>query len=189
MDWGTLVATASGGLLAVTGTVLADYLRHHHEDDRGLEERRRALYLDFIAAAGACHTRLREIAQHPATTADRDTDSRAALNDTGIYEARERLYIDATTAVAGAGQSLFEHLRALQRAVAGGAAQDSAAFHEAYHPYLDSVWRYRVAVRRELEGRSLTPAAFGWQSWDGRDRCPSCRERAAEPGLGGGPAG
>ncbi|MET8678604.1 CchlQ [Streptomyces sp. NPDC004647] len=175
MDWGTLVATVSGGSIAISGTVLADYLRHRHEDDRGVGEQRRAVYIQFITAAEACHARLRQIAQAPSTEVDPDRATRAALSDAAIYEARERLFIDATTVVARAGQAMFEKLRALQRAVAAGADPTSSAFHDAYHPYIGAVWSYRVAVRRELEGQSLSPAAFGWDRWDGKDRCPMCR--------------
>lgn len=174
MDWGTLVATASGGFLAISGTVLADYLRHRHESDRGVGERRRAVYIEFITAAEACHARLRQIAQAPGIEVDLATATRAALSDAAIYEARERLFINATTAVASAGQAMFEQLRAFQRAVAAGAELTSPAFHDAYHPYIGMVWAYRVAVRKELEGQSFSPAAFGWDRWDGKDRCPMC---------------
>ncbi|GCD48065.1 CchlQ [Streptomyces paromomycinus] len=176
MDWGTLVATVCGGSLAVSGTVLADHLRRRHENDRGAGERRRAVYIEFITAAEAGHARLRQIAQSPVADADLGAATRAALSDAAIYEARERLFIDASTAVAGAGQALFEQLRALQRAVATGAEPASRAFHDAYHPYIGTVWAYRVAVRHELEGQSLSPTAFGWDRWDGRDRCPLCRQ-------------
>ncbi|MFJ9321959.1 hypothetical protein [Streptomyces globisporus] len=63
MDWGTLVATVSGGFIAISGTVLADRLRQRHERDREADERRRSVYIEFIAAVGKCHTRLRGIAQ------------------------------------------------------------------------------------------------------------------------------
>ncbi|MEU1625510.1 CchlQ [Streptomyces sp. NPDC020096] len=179
MDWGTLVATVSGGSIAISGTVLADYLRHRHEDDRGVGERRRSVYIEFITAAGVCHARLRQIAQDPGAEVDLETATRAALNDAGIYEVRERLFIDATSAVASAGQAMFEQLRALQRAVAGGASSTSRAFHDAYHPYIGTVWAYRVAVRNELEGLPLSPAAFGWGGWDGKDRCPMCQGTVA----------
>ncbi|MDJ0347133.1 CchlQ [Streptomyces sp. H10-C2] len=178
MDWGTLVATVSGGSIAIAGTVLADYLRHRHDDDRSIGARRRAVYIEFITAAGACHARLRHIAQDPSAEPDLDAVTRAVLSDTGIYDARERLFIDAATAVAGAGQAMFEQLRNLQRAVAAGASLTSPAFHDAYHLYIGSVWAYRVAVRQELDGRSLSPATFGWDGWDGTDRCPLCRQAA-----------
>ncbi|MFB6438273.1 CchlQ [Streptomyces sp. NPDC056411] len=176
MDWGTLVATVSGGLIAISGTVFADRLRHRHETDRNSETRRRAVYIEFIGAAGVCHARLRQIAQDPEAEDDVAVAARGALREAGIHEVRERLFIDASTAVAGAGQVMFERLRAVQRVVAGGARQTSAAFHDVYHPYLDAVWAYRVAVRRELEGGDFAPAAFGWEEWDGRDRCAVCRE-------------
>ncbi|MCB5907417.1 CchlQ [Streptomyces pinistramenti] len=175
MDWGTLVATVSGGSIAITGTVLADYLRHRREDDQGAEARRRAVYTEFISAAGACHARLRQIAQAPGAEADLEAATRAALTDAALYDVRERLFIDASTAVAGAGQAMFERLRALQRTVATGAAPSSPAFHDVYHHYIGAVWHYRVAVRNELENRPLSPAVFGWEGWDGTDRCPMCR--------------
>ncbi|MER7395746.1 CchlQ [Streptomyces sp. NPDC000151] len=180
MDWGTLAAAVSGGSIAIAGTVLADHLRHRHEVDRSAGDRRRAVYIEFIGAAGECHARLRQLAEDPAAGPGLDAATRAALSDAGVYEARERLFIEASTAVAGAGQAMFEQLRSLQRAVAAGASLSSAAFHDAYHPYIGAVWGYRVAVREELEGRSLSPAAFGWDGWDGTDRCPMCRQAAPQ---------
>jgi len=164
-----------GAVIAISGTLLADRLRTRREDDRGLLTRRREVYIEFVTAAGTAHTELRRLAEDPAGVPDPEAASRAALTEARIYEVRERLYIDATSAVAGAGQAMFERLRALRRAVAGGAALDSVAFHDAYHPYIEAVWAYRVAVRRELEGKSLLPDAFGWAAWDGRERCPLCR--------------
>ncbi|EIV92757.1 hypothetical protein [Frankia sp. QA3] len=180
MDWGTLVATASGAVIAIAGTVLADHLRGRREDDRGHLQRRRDAYIAFIVAAGVCHTRLRQIAQDSAGNGDLDAASRAVLADAGIYDVRERLFIDATATVAGAGQAMFERLRALRHVVATGAGLSSAAFHDAYHPYLDTVWRYRAAVRAELEATALSPMDFGWDSWDGNDRCPLCRSASGD---------
>ncbi len=80
------------------------------------------------------------------------------------------------------GQEMFERLRSL-RLVAG---VDSAAFHGAYHPYIEAVWAYRVAVREELEGQALSPAVFGRASWDSRARCQVCG--AALDGAAGAPA-
>ncbi|GAA1188028.1 hypothetical protein F4556_001058 [Kitasatospora gansuensis] len=185
MEWGTLVATLGGAVIAISGTVLADRLRNRHEDDRGLGARRREVYTAFIAAAGTTHTQLVKIAQtsaDPARADEADPASRAALVDSGLYDVRERLYIDASEPVAGAGQRMFELLRELRRVVGSGAPQSSTAFHEAYHPYIEAVWAYRVAVRAELEGRSLTPAVFGWAAWDGRERCPVCRTVPAPAG-------
>ncbi|MFD7941755.1 hypothetical protein ACFV5K_01795, partial [Streptomyces sp. NPDC059744] len=61
MQWGTLVATLGGAVIAISGTVLADRLRTRQEVDRGLGARRREAYIDFIAAAGAAHTQLRRL--------------------------------------------------------------------------------------------------------------------------------
>ncbi|MFI1863942.1 CchlQ [Streptomyces jumonjinensis] len=181
VDWGTLVATVSGGVIAMSGTVLADHLRSRHEDSRGVVDRRRAVYIEFISAAGVCHARLQGIAQDPRAEPDPASAARAALRDAGIQEVRERLYIDASTAVVGAGQTMFERLRVLQHTVGAGASHSSPEFHRDYHPYLGAVWAYRVAVRKELEDQSLSPSAFGWEEWDGRDRCPLCRA-ALTPG-------
>ncbi|WP_392895919.1 hypothetical protein [Streptomyces sp. LN699] len=64
MEWGTLVATLGGGLIALAGTVMADRLRTRQEHRRGLQARRRDVYREFIAAAGAAHTELRCLAQN-----------------------------------------------------------------------------------------------------------------------------
>ncbi|GAU70573.1 hypothetical protein SSP35_20_00690 [Streptomyces sp. NBRC 110611] len=180
MEWGTLVATLGGGLIAIGGTVLADRLRTRQEHRRGLQGRRRDVYTEFIVAAGAAHTELRRLAQNGAEAIDLEEASRSALTDARIYEVRERLFLDASARIAGKGQTMFEHLRALRKAVAAGAGTSTPAFHDIYHPYLDAVWAYREAVRDELEGHVLTPADFGWSAWDGRERCPHCRVPRAD---------
>lgn len=185
VEWGTLVATLGGGLIAIGGTVLADRLRTRQEHNRGLLARRRDVYTEFIAAAGAAHTELRRLAESGARAADLEHASRAALTDARIYEVRERLFIDASARIAGTGQTMFERLRALRQAVAGGAGISTPAFHDVYHPYLDAVWAYREAVRDELEGHILTPADFGWSAWDGRERCPHCGARGADAAASG----
>ncbi|WP_028815281.1 hypothetical protein [Streptomyces flavidovirens] len=174
MQWGTLVATLGGGLIAIAGTVLADRLRTRQEHRRGLQARRRDVYAEFIAAAGAAHTELRRLAQNGAEATDLEEASRVALMDARIYEVRERLFLDASARIAGTGQTMFERLRDLRKVVAAGASISTPAFHDIYHPYLDAVWAYREAVRDELEGHALTPADFGWSAWDGRERCPHC---------------
>lgn len=182
MQWGTLVATLGGGLIAIAGTVLADRLRTRQEHRRGLQERRRDVYTEFISAAGAAHTELRRLAQHGDEATDLEEASRLALTNARIYEVRERLFLDASPRIAGTGQTMFERLRALRRTVAAGAGISSPAFHDIYHPYLDAVWAYREAVRHELEGHALTPADFGWSMWDGRERCAHCEQRQADTG-------
>ncbi|MFJ9111246.1 hypothetical protein [Streptomyces sp. NPDC102283] len=121
MDGGTLVATVSGVFIAVSGTVLADRLRQRHEKDRGAQERRRAVYIEFIAAAGRCHTRLRGIAQAQGPAVDPDLPARAAFDEAAVHEVRERFFIDASADVAGAGQAMFQQLRPVQRVVGTGA--------------------------------------------------------------------
>ncbi|MFI2780770.1 CchlQ [Streptomyces sp. ALB3] len=180
MEWGTLVATLGGGLIAIAGTVLADRLRTRQEHRRSLQARRRDVYTEFIAAAGAAHTELRRLAQSSAGTTGLEEASRLALADARIYEVRERLFIDASARIASAGQTMFERLRALRGAVAAGAGISTPAFHDIYHPYLEAVWAYREAVRSELEGHALTPADFGWSVWDGRERCVHCGQREAD---------
>ncbi|MEO3974885.1 CchlQ [Streptomyces sp. CAU 1734] len=176
MDWGTLIATASGGFIAMAGTVLVDGLRSRQEVRHSASDRRRDVYTEFISAAGVAHARLRVTARAPDAEPDPAGAARAALVGAALHEVRERLFIEASPAVAGAGQAMFERLRALERVVASGAAQESPAFHRAHHPYLEAVWAYRAAVRRELGGRTMGPGVFGWAEWDGSDRCPLCRD-------------
>ncbi|MGQ4347962.1 hypothetical protein [Streptomyces sp. SAS_275] len=107
--------------------------------------------------------------------------SRLALTDARIYEVRERLFLDASPQIARAGQTMFERLRALRRTVAAGAGILAHAFHDNYHPSLDAVWAYRNAVRNELEGHALSPTDLGWSAWDGRERCPDCRQHTVLP--------
>lgn len=162
----------------------ADRLRTRQEHRRGLQTRRRDVYTEFIAAAGAAHTELRRLAQNGPGATDLEEASRLALTDARIYEVRERLFLDASARIASTGQTMFERLRALRRAVTAGAGISTPAFHDIYHPYLDAVWAYREAVRNELEGHALTPADFGWSVWDGRERCAHCgpRGQLGQPG-------
>ncbi|MBP2579593.1 hypothetical protein J3A78_000071 [Streptomyces sp. PvR006] len=68
----------------------------------------------------------------------------------------------------------------LRRVVVASTGISTPAFHDVYHPYLGAVWAYREAVRNELEGHALTPTFFGWSAWDGRERCPHCRQHETD---------
>jgi hypothetical protein len=174
LEWTTLIATGSGAVIALAGTFMNDHLRDRRETRRSRETRARDLYVEFIVAAGVCHTRLRRLAQESSSQFDLDTATRDALIEAGISEIRERLFIDASENVAAAGQALYERLRALRRAVAGGAPWSSREFHDVYHPYLDAAWSYRAAVRRELGSMPFAPSVFGWATLNGSATCPVC---------------
>jgi hypothetical protein len=173
-EWTTLIATGSGAVIALTGTLLNDHLRDRRETRHGRQSRTRDLYAEFIVAAGICHTRLRQLAQDPGSRPDLETAVRDALIEAGIYEIRERLFIDASETVAAAGQTLYERLRDLRRAVANGASWSSREFHDVYHPYLDAAWGYRAAVRKELGSVPFAPSVFGWVTLNGTATCPVC---------------
>jgi hypothetical protein len=179
LDWSTLAAAAAGAVIALTGTILIDQLRRRHEIEESRAARSRDLYVQFTVSAGACHTQLRQIALSPDTHTDLDARTRAAFINAGIYELRERLFIDASDKVAAAGQAMFAGLRELRHAVADGATWSSPAFHKIYHPYLDAAWAYRSAVREELGSAPISPTVFGWVSLDGAATCPICRSGAA----------
>lgn len=185
MDWTTLIATGSGAVIALAGTVVSEQLRHRRANQRSRESRSRDVYVQFIVAAGACHTRLREITQL-SVSVDRAAATQEAFTAAGIYPIRERLFIDASDRVAAAGQALFERLRAVRKAVEAGAAWSSVEFHEVYHPYLDAAWNYRAAVRSELGSAPISPEVFGWVSLNGAATCPVCR--TAVTGAAVGPA-
>ncbi|MEV5709986.1 hypothetical protein [Actinoallomurus sp. NPDC052274] len=178
IEWTTLVATGSGAVIALAGTLLNDHLRDRRESRRSGRTRARDLYVEFIVAAGACHTRLRRIAQEPGGRPDLDAATREALVEAGIHEIRERLFIDASENVAAAGQALYERLRDLRRAVAEGASWSSRDFHDVYHPYLDTAWGYRAAVRKELGSVPFEPSVFGWVTLNGAATCPVCGSNA-----------
>lgn len=175
MEWATLLATGIGAVSALAGAILAEQVRHRRELQRGRQSRGRELYVEFITTAGVCHTRLRQLAEGGAGDVDLEAASRAALNDAGIYEAREKLFIDASDQVAGAGQAMFEGLRALRRVVASGATWSSLELHAVYHPYLDAVWQYRAAVRRELGAAPIEPSLFGWPTLNSLAICAVCQ--------------
>ncbi|MFC8587275.1 hypothetical protein ACFUGD_22410 [Streptomyces sp. NPDC057217] len=99
MEWGTLAATLGGGLIAIAGTVLADRLRTRQEHRRGIRERRREVYTEFIAAAGVAHTELRRLAQSGAGTAGLEE----ASFGWSAWDGRERCPHCAEGGAGGAG--------------------------------------------------------------------------------------
>ncbi|MFB7407316.1 CchlQ [Streptomyces sp. NPDC056202] len=137
MEWATLVATLGDGFIAIAGTVLAERLRTRQEHRRSLQTRRRAVYTEFIAAAGAAHTELRRLAQSRVETTGLEEATRLALTDARVYEVRERLFLDASARITGTGQAMFESLRALRRTVAAGISTPGGVEHvlSHRHPY------------------------------------------------------
>jgi hypothetical protein len=109
VDWTTLVATAAGAVIAFAGTILADRLRQRRESEQTRESRSRDLYVQFIASAGACHTRLRQIAESQGEHPDLDASTRAAFTETGSTRTgsdRGRLTLVTSAAAGVRGRSV-----------------------------------------------------------------------------------
>jgi hypothetical protein len=73
-----------------------------------------------------------------------------------------------------AGEAAFFALVTVRNVVRTGATLESPAYHAAYHPFADHVWRYRLADRAEFGGQPLTPGDVHRQDWSDSDRCAVC---------------
>lgn len=179
MDWLPLASTAFGAIIALGGTVLADRLRTRDATgQRSLNTRQRA-YLDFVLAMGEGLQGLRETAATPVTGEARRDAANLAVSQGGVYPARERFLMVAPTALVKAGQNAFEALIAVRDAVTAGGQLRSAEFHDAFHPYSEAMWLFRLAIRADVGASSLTPADAARTGWDEREHCRTCQARAA----------
>lgn len=182
MDWIPLASTAFGAMIALGGTLLADRLRTRDEHgQRSLTTRRRA-YLDFVLALGEGLQGLREVAATSLTGEERAVHANREVSRGGLYPARERFLMVAPTPLVTTGQEVFEALIEVRDAVRAGAALASPEFHDAYHPYAERMWRFRLAIRDDVGASRLQPGDLSRRGWDHQAECRVCRGRAAAEG-------
>jgi hypothetical protein len=174
MDVLPLVATVFGAVIALAGTLLTDFRRDRQQRSRDNQQVRRETYVSFALALNAAHDGLRQLGDSFTADSDRPDAANRVLSQTGVYGARERLLMIATKPVAAAGEAAFERLGDIRRAVRDGAGTSSERYHDAYHPWAESVWRFRMAVRGELGQPALTPAGGDESDWSERRDCQVC---------------
>ena len=142
---------------------------------------RQKSYAALMLALGASLEALRRVAGRDVPSEDLYAATNRALSKAGIDTAREKAMMTASPAVLGAAEAAFHALIGVRQAVRSGARLRTTEFHDAYHPYADTVWRLRLAIRHDLGGRKLTPADVNRTEWDGRETCQLCSGAASRP--------
>lgn len=156
MDWSAFVATAIGAVIALTGTVLADYLRGGRDRRHTDDQLRRSAYVDYLITLSTAHGRLRSLARSGASPAELDRLARESVGEVGVYASRERLLLSAAPQVIGASEVALRRLKDVRNAIASGAGLDSAAYRAARTAFSAAVWDVRTAYRADL-GATIYP--------------------------------
>lgn len=179
MDLIPLVSTAVGAAIALGGTVIADVVRGRDSRSRDNQAARKSAYLDLVIAHGVALQELREVANSTATDGERVAQINARMTKSGIYLAREKLFMAAPRWVLRPAESAFEQLIRVRDVVRAGATLNAAAYHDVYHPYSEKMWLLRNAIRSDLDASQLTPSDLARATWDNREQCGDCAGRAA----------
>lgn len=153
--WVSLIATALGALIAISGTTLADYLKHRRDERKSLRQDKQQLSTDFILAANRATGMLRRAATRDAGGAATEAAARSAVGDSGIYDARERVLLAAPPNLAAGAEKAFQAVRQLRDAVLAGNTADSAPCRAAYHRITDAIWQMRQAARANIGAEPL----------------------------------
>jgi hypothetical protein len=178
MDLLPLIATAVGAVIALSGTLLADVRRDRRQRDRDDERFRRETYVDFVLALNAAHNGLRDVGDSATPADDRRAAVNRAIAEAGLFAARERLLMTAPASLVEAGETTFARLIAIRTAITGGAKTRSQEYHDAYHPFAEALWRFRLAVRTDFRQQPFTPESVDHTSWSELEDCAFCGRAA-----------
>jgi hypothetical protein len=181
MTWAALVSAAVGAVLALSGSMLVEVRRDRQQRLRDRQTERRRSAVELTLALNAALGALRDVARAGAQPADRAAAVTRAFGDSGLYAAREHLLLSGTPALVAVAEDAFHRIVEVRNAVRSGEGLDSLAYHDAYHDYAESLWRFRLAVREDLGERGLTPANIRQHDWSDRERCRICGRDAAGP--------
>lgn len=174
MDLLPLIATVTGAVIALSGALLAEVRRDRRQRDRDYEQVRRETYVDFALALNAAHGGLREVGESSVRAEARWAAVNRAVDEAGLYGARERLLMTATAPLVKAGETAFLRLMAVRTAIRDGAMTRSQEYHDAYHPFAEALWRFRLAVRSDFRQPAFAPESVDRTSWSERDNCAFC---------------
>ncbi|MFE0592072.1 helix-turn-helix domain-containing protein [Micromonospora echinospora] len=128
----------------------------------------------FMLALDATHGALRRIADDDLPPPRRYDAANRAVHDAALYVAREQLLVSATVPVVAAGEAAFLRLIAIRDAIRTGAALASPEYHAVYHPFAESLWTFRMALRQGFGQEPVTPALLDRIDWSDRERCADC---------------
>jgi hypothetical protein len=175
-----LVSTAVGAAIALGGTVIVDVVRSRDSRSRDGQAARKSAYLDLVIAHGVALQELREVANSGLGRGERIAEINVRMTKSGIYLAREKLFMAAPRWVLRPAESAFEQLIRVRDAVRAGATLNSDAYHDVYHPYSEKMWLLRNAIRSDLDASQLSPSDLARVSWDNREQCAVCATRACD---------
>lgn len=128
----------------------------------------------FMLALDATHGALRRVADDDLSPPRRYDAANRAVHDAALYVAREQLLVSATVPVVAAGEVAFLRLIAIRDAIRTGAALASPEYHAVYHPFAESLWTFRMALRQGFGEEPVTPALLDRIDWSDRERCADC---------------
>ncbi|SCG42996.1 hypothetical protein [Micromonospora coxensis] len=168
MDWMPLLSTGAGALIALSGSLLVDLRRERDTRSRDRDLDRWRTCVDFALALDAAHTALRTV---PA--GDRQAAG-VAMTEAGAYQARERLLMSGTPDLVVAGEAAFHRLVAMRKLIGAGSDLRSPAGHESYHEFAETLWTFRMAVRKHFGHRAIQPGALERRDWSERHECAYC---------------
>jgi hypothetical protein len=175
MEWSALVGATVGAILALSGSLVMDVRRDRQARRRDRQTSRRTSAVELILALNAALGALRDVAAQPSADHDDQALSAArAVGDAGLHAAREHVLITGTPALIAKAEETFRRLIAVRDAVRSGSSLESPVFHDAYHSYADSLWRFRLSVRDDLGEGGLTPADLLRRDWSDREQCQIC---------------
>jgi hypothetical protein len=147
-----LLAAALGAMIALTSTLLAEFVRARRERVVVLDQVRYESYLGFMLAIQRANDLLRTV---PASSDEPAALVAAAMRDSGLYDARERLLVTGAAEMVLISEAAFRSMLKLRDA----AAQGTPLTWPDYHPATDSMakiaWALRQAARKEFHGVPL----------------------------------
>ncbi|MDR7275287.1 hypothetical protein J2S41_002065 [Catenuloplanes atrovinosus] len=168
------MSTAVGAGIAFAGTMVADLGRARGQRRREQELDRWQHGIDFLVALDAAHGLLREVARSRPDPGELPAAVAEAMGESGLYGAREKLLIAGTPQVVRAAEVVVGRLVAIRNAVRSGATLDSRSYHDAYHDYAESLWAFRMVVRKGFGHRTIAPSDLDRPDWSERAHCRVC---------------
>ncbi|MFB4195798.1 hypothetical protein [Streptomyces carpaticus] len=148
MDWGTLVGTAVGGVVALAATMIAERARSRRDEALRRQESKRQLYVAYLAALTRTRNELKDIVRSPALGhQERARLSAEAYREGGAYELRHQLGLFAPAPVISASDEAFRAIRDVRDLVRDGAP---GTLPDAFEAMIHAIRDLRDAMREDL---------------------------------------
>ncbi|MER5781250.1 hypothetical protein ABT104_05905 [Streptomyces mobaraensis] len=120
MDWTAPVSAVSGGLVAVISTYLVDRTRWRREERARAQERRQALYADFLTALFGAREQVFAASRWPRRSSERKALAGAAIREHEVYARRYRMELTAGQHVRDCTRAALTALLEYRNEVASG---------------------------------------------------------------------